>query len=211
MAQGTDNWGTYHISSDLQNYEVARSNYFTFVVSDFSKFSKLLRAGADVATAGDSDYINASQAQEYLKLSVDKASVPHFSLGVVTIRRQNSVSKFAGLPEFGEGSIVVRDFIGLDTKSILMAWQALGYDVVNDKGGRAGDWVDSAGVKHIGYKQNCELIEYTADHQEIRRWRLIGCWISSINEDDFDAEAGDTARQITATFQYDRAIMVMPQ
>lgn len=207
MAQASENFGTYHISSNLQNYESARSSFFTFIVSGFSKFASLLQSGADRVSADSSDYIDASKAQEYLKLSVNSASVPHFSLDTITIRRGNSAVKFAGVPTFPEGSIQVQDFVGLDVKSILMAWQALAYDVTTDKGGRAGNWTDRAGVEHIGYKQDCELIEYTQDHEEIRRWKLVGCWISDLSEDQFDVTS-DGDRKITATIQYDRAVMI---
>ena len=71
------------------------------------------------------------------------------------MRRGNSVIKYAGNPTFPEGSLQVQDFVGLKVKSILMAWQALAYDVVNDKGGRAAD-----------YKKKGTLIEYTHDHEK---------------------------------------------
>ena len=32
MAEVNESWGTYHISSNIANYEVARSNFFEFIV-----------------------------------------------------------------------------------------------------------------------------------------------------------------------------------
>lgn len=192
MIEGKENWGTYHISASLADYEVARSNFFTFIVDDIDN---LIRS--DFALPADklqdSDIIQGGQ--EVIKLSVTKASVPHFSIEPITLRRGNSVIKYAGNPTFDAGSLEVQDFVGLDTKSVLMAWQALCYDVINDKGGFAKD-----------YKKNCTLIELDQAKKELHRWDLIGCWISDIKEDDFDISA-DGDRKISLTIQYDRAIM----
>lgn len=184
-----------HISANLGQYEAARSGFFSFVVD--KKINGIIRANAK-------DRLNATDAyrianvQEPLKLNVTKCDVPHFSLEVLEYRRGNDVVKFAGVPTFQSGSLTVDDVVGLDTKSILMAWHALAYDVYSRKGGRMKD-----------YKFNCTLVEYTQDFEIIRSWNMFGCWISEISEDAFD-KTSDGKRQITATFQYDRAEMVMP-
>ena len=56
------------------------------------------------------------------------------------------------------------------------------------------------------YKKNCTLIEYTQDFEQIRSWTLYGCWVSDIQEGDFDKE-NDGKRKITAKLEYDRAEM----
>lgn len=188
-----EDWGTYHISSNLQNYEVARSNHFTFIVENLGE---LVRSDFALEEPDNDDVI--TDGQEVIKLSVTKASVPHYSINPIEIRRGNSVIKMAGNPTFDAGTLECQDFVGLDTKSVLMAWHALVYDVVNDRGGRM-----------FRYKKNCTLTEYTPDHEEIRHWELIGCWISEIAEEEFDKSA-DGDRKITCTIQYDRAIMHMP-
>lgn len=188
-----EDWGTYHISSNLQDYEVARSNHFTFIVENLGP---LVRSDFALENPEESDLLR--DGQEVIKLSVTKASVPHFSINPIEIRRGNSVIKMAGNPTFDAGTLECQDFVGLDTKSYLMAWHAKAYDVINDRGGRMVD-----------YKHNCTLTEYTPDHKEIRHWELIGCWISAISEEDFD-KAGDGDRKITCTIEYDRAIMHMP-
>lgn len=183
---------TYHISAELGTYEVARSNFFTFVVegldrlvhADFALGDRSEAAGEDVITNG----------QEIIKLSVSKASVPHFAINPIEVRRGNSIVKYAGNPSFDAGSLELEDFVGLGTKDALMAWQAAAYDVVNDKGGRASE-----------YKHNCTLIEYTQDHEQVRYWELVGCWISAISESEFDVSA-DGDRKINVTLQFDRAI-----
>lgn len=182
-----------HISTNLQNYEAARSGFFSLLVHDID--DKLVEAAfsgiKDEATKKD----KIANAQEALKLNVIKAPVPHFSLKVEQYRRGNEVVKFAGVPEFKDGSIVVDDVVGIDTKAILMAWQALAYNVHTRKGGHMKD-----------YKKNCTLIEYTQDFQQIRSWTLYGCWISGLEEGDFDKE-NDGKRQITAKIEYDRAVV----
>lgn len=188
-----ENWGSYHISANPENYDIARSNFFTFIVEDLGD---LVRSDFNLEEPEDSDIIK--NGQEVIKLSVDKSSIPHFAITPIEIRRMNSVIKYAGLPTFDAGTLSAQDYVGLDTKSVLMAWQALAYDVINDVGGRAEN-----------YKKNCTLVEYTQDRKEIRHWDLIGCWISDINEDDMDV-AADGDRKISCTLIYDRAIMHLP-
>ena len=215
--------GTYHISDDLQNYETARSNFFQLIVEDlddllYPEFSYGEEHGANHYITGtktnrtnpDSKNGAVTSGQEILKLSVNKTFVPHFSLGVIEVQRGNSVVKFAGKPTWeGNKTIEFQDFVGLETKNVLMAWQALAYDVNTDTQGRAGDYTLN-GVKRKGYKKNCTLVEYTPDFQVIRYWDIIGCWISSLSESDFEVgSGGEGGRQISATFEFDRAIMHM--
>ena len=185
-----------HISTNLANYEAARSGFFSLIVDDIDNIIKASYTG-DHSAATKSDMIN--QAQEILKLNVVKAPVPHFSLKKESYRRGNDVVNFAGTPEFTDGSIVVDDVVGMDTKSILMAWQGLAYNVHTRKGGRMKD-----------YKKQAVLCEYSQDFELIRSWKLYGCWIRNITEGDFDKE-NDGKRQVTAEIVYDRAIMEMPQ
>lgn len=197
-----------HISSNLGQYEAARSGFFVFEV-DFGTSVvngggtlPLVKAGvAKNAAQSSANYKGndvIEHATDYLRLNVTKAPVPHFDLEDLKYRRGNEEVHFAGVPTFQTGSIRVDDVVGLDTKSILMAWQALAYDVKTRKGGRMVD-----------YKRNATLYEYTQDYEIIRKWNLYGCWVKTINEDDFDKES-DTNRKITADIIYDRAEMVMP-
>ena len=195
-----------HIASNLANYEAARTGFFTFIVDDLDG---IVRADYRGSREEPTDSDKIAKAQEYLKLNVTSASVPHFSIAPLEYRRGNEQIKFAGVPTFEAGSIKVDDVVGLDTKSILMAWHALTYDVHTRKGGRMGDWVDADGIQHKGYKKTCTLAEYTQDYELIRSWTLYGCWISDLSEDDFDKE-NDGKRAISCTIQYDRAEMELP-
>lgn len=179
-----------HISTNLANYEAARTGFFSLIVDDIDNIVKASYSGAtENATAND----KIARAQEILKLNVIKAPVPHFSLKKESFRRGNDVVNFAGVPEFKDGSITVDDVVGMDTKSILMAWQGLAYNVHTRKGGKMKD-----------YKKTATLIEYTQDFEQIRSWILYGCWVQDIQEGDFDKE-NDGKRQITASIVYDRA------
>ena len=187
-----------HISANLANYEAARSGFFSLIVNDIDNIVRASYTG-DTASAAEADKIGA-QAQETLKLNVVQAPVPHFNIKVEQYRRGNDVVRFAGTPDFPEsGEITVDDVVGLDTKSILMAWQGLAYNIHTRKGGRMKD-----------YKKTATLIEYTQDFEQVRSWTIYGCWISNITEDNFNKEQ-DGKRQIRATIVYDRAVMNMPQ
>lgn len=198
MANYDASLSAQHISTNLRNYEAARSGFFTFIVDDIDNIIRADYTGDRSDEDSISESSRIKNAQETLKLNVTSASVPHFSLEVLQYKRGNDTVKFAGTPTFEAGSISVDDVVGLDTKSILMAWQALAYDIKTRRGGRMVD-----------YKKNCTLVEYTQDFEQIRSWKLYGCWISEIGDEAFDKES-DGKRKLTATIQYDRAEMVLP-
>ena len=121
------------------------------------------------------------------------AAVPHFTQEPISINRGNSQIKFAGKPSFGDTSITVIDYIGANTKDILMSWQNLSYNVQTQKVGLASD-----------YKKDCYLIERTPDGQKVRQWILKGCWISGLSDSPYSYDSSD-ANKITVTIQYDYA------
>ena len=185
---------SYHLADDPALYEPSRNHAFQFVLN--SKLNTLLAAGVFKKAAADDDYFN--DVVEVIKISVSEASVPHFDLEVVSIKRGNSTVKYAGAPSWGEGSLKLDDFVGARTKDILMAWNALVYD-------------SAADVVHLAnnYKFDCTLIEWNGDFsKKIRSWTLKGCWLKSISEGNF-THADNGLRSIDATIVYDRAIPVI--
>lgn len=185
-------YGTYHLADNPALYDPMRNNTFEFVVTGLDK---LLRVGAD----GSEENAYITNAQEVLRLSVDSASIPMFTQEVIPVKRGNSTIKFAGTPSFASGSLVVNDWIGADSKSALMAWQNLSYNVKTDRVGNAAD-----------YKKDCWLIEYTPDYtKQVRQWQLKGCFISGLSEDAYSMSS-DSKKTISATIEYDRAIMSLP-
>ena len=190
MANINDGLSAYHLSTGTHRaYQPAKKNFFEFIVEDLDN---LLKPGVEVDLAEESDYIR--NGQEVIRLTVNKAPVPHFELNDIEIRKGNSIVHYAGTPTFNDGTLEVDDMIGAQSKAVLEAWQNLAYNVVTDKGGRA-----------IDYKKNATLIEYTSDHVKVRSWRLIGCWIKNISEDDYDKTNDDLVR-VQGTIRYDRAI-----
>ena len=186
---------TYHLSTGTERtYQPAKGNFFEFVVENLGD---LLKPGVEANLAENADYI--TNGQEIIRISVHETSIPHFELATLSIRKGNSVVKYAGVPTFNEGTLICTDLIGAQSKAVLEAWQNLAYNVVTDKGGRAYT------ADGRGYKREATLLEYTADHVRVRSWKLIGCWISNITEDNYNAE-NDDIRRVTCTIQYDRAI-----
>lgn len=184
--------GAYHLSDNPTLYEVQRDNNFEFVVTDIDN---ILRAGA----LETDENARIQNAQQVLRFSVVSSSIPMFRQEVITIRRGNSVMKAAGLPSFDDGSLVVNDFIGADTKSALMAWQGLSYNVKTEKVGSMKD-----------YKKTCYLMEYTPDYKLVRTWKMLGCFVSGLSESEFNMENGGK-KTITATISFDKAYMELPE
>lgn len=180
--------GTYHISDNPNLYEIQRSNNFEFIVMDIDNIK---RAG-NYASDEDARYANA---QEILRMAVNETFVPHFTQGVIKIRRGNNELKFAGVPSFDSGSLRLVDYIGVDVVGILEAWQNLSYNADTEKVGLVED-----------YKKTAYLVEYSPDYQVVRRWKLVGCWISSIKEGSFSADSNEK-RLIDVQIEYDRALL----
>lgn len=180
--------GTIHLSDNPALFEVVRKNTFEFVVTDLDG---IMRAGM----IGNESNAYIPNAQEVLKLSVNKAFVPHFNQNIIEIKRGNSTIKYAGTPTWEDGTIQINDYIGADTLSVLMAWQNLSYNVEKETVGA----VDTS-----PYKKDCYLIEYSPDLRKVRTFILEGCWISKIDSQEFSSDDGEK-NQIGATITYDRA------
>ena len=183
------------ISENLSSYEAARSGFFILVVDGLDDLLKPDYKG-EAENAEDSDRIK--KAQETLKLSVTKCPVPHFESATNEYRRGNDVVKFAGVPTWNGGTITVADYVGLDTKSLLMSWLYKAYNPHTRKGGRMKD-----------YKKTATLCEYTQDYELIRTWTIEGMFITKITEDDFDKE-NDGPRKLNVEFVFDRATVDLP-
>ena len=56
---------------------------------------------------------------------------------------------------------------------------------------------------------DCYHGSYTPDYKLVRTWKMVGCWVSDISEGDFNMESNGK-KTITATIQYDKAFMEMP-
>lgn len=125
-------------------------------------------------------------------LSVASYSAPQINVSTINVSYANSKVKFAGLPEFPDSTIVLNDYISMDTQDTIMAWHDMVYDPLTDEIGYAKD-----------YKKDGILTEYTAKGDFVRQWILQGCWPSQISLGDFNQEGG-SVRQITVTLTYDK-------
>lgn len=191
-----------HISTNLAQYEAARTGFFNFVlppkIRNFVRYTYTGRREDVFDESGNVLIPNAvlgETAQEVLKLNVVAADFPDFSLDVLQYTRGNEYVKFAGRPTWDAGSIKVDDIVGLDTLSIMEAWKAAAYNVHTRKGGRM-----------VNYKLDCQLVEYTQDYVPVRVWDVYGCWCSDVKREGMDKE-NDGKRQINSTIQFDRMVM----
>lgn len=178
--------GTYHMAANTNLYEIQRTNNFEFIITDIDGIKKAGMIGGE--TNGTID-----NAQEIVRMAVSSASVPFFSQNAIEVKRGNSTMKFAGVPTFEAGNIKINDYIGASAKEVLLAWQALSYNVVTEKVGLASD-----------YKKDCYLVEYTPDYQKVRQWKMHGCWISKLSGGEFSSENNEKM-QLDCTIEYDKA------
>lgn len=145
-------WGVWHMNDRPELYEPSRSNHFELQIDDLK----------DLKSLRNEDF--PEPASNVIRLSVISADVPHFSQDNIPVKRGNMEIKYAGSPSYKSGTVVVNDFIGADTKGVLMAWQNQSFDIETQKVGLAQD-----------YKKTARLVEYTPDYQVIRTWILVGC------------------------------------
>lgn len=178
--------GTYHMAANTNLYEIQRTNNFEFIVTDIDGIQRAGMIGGE--TNG-----SIANGQEIIRMAVASATVPFFSQSAIEVKRGNSTMKFAGVPTFDAGTIKVNDYIGASAKEVLLAWQALSYNVVTEKVGLASD-----------YKKDCYLVEYTPDYQKVRQWKMHGCWISKLSGGEFNSDNNEKM-QIDAEIQYDKA------
>ena len=147
-----ENMGTYHLASNPALYEPARTNNFEFLVMDIDS---LLRAGVKEELATESDYI--TNGQEVLRCSVLSSSVPHFTMSSIDVKRGNNTMHFAGTPTFDNHNLVLNDYMGARTKSVLLAWQALAYDVRTERVNRATVYKKTCYKKTIFVNENLRI------------------------------------------------------
>jgi len=186
--------GAYHLAGDPSLYQPVRTNNFSFLVdvTANSPLASLVRVNSN--PEDPDSYFNGNTVQETLNFSVVKFDAPHFSQEEIELKRGNSRIYFAGLPSFKEGSLVINDLMGADGKSIILAWQALSYDLRSDT-------IPSSEK----YKTNATVNEYLPDGRLIRSWDLYGCWVKSVSEDGWDNEGGGK-KTVTASIRFDKAV-----
>lgn len=188
-------FGISHLSAYKDIYEPMRDNVFEFLV-DFSN-TELVKQGTSYLTDGNS-IIDSNKAQEVLRFSVNKVDIPNYTQSVIEIKRGNMTMKAAGTMSFDEGSIEIIDYVGADSKSVLMAWQKLSGDPETEQVGRMSN-----------YKKEATLLEYNSDFSKlVRYWKIQGAWVSKVSDGGVSNEGGDSKRVMTGTIVFDKAILV---
>lgn len=180
-------YGTYHLADNPLEFQPVRKNNFRFILSDLDG---IVKVGED--PNDENSRIRGSQ--DIIDFSVVSFEAPNFTQEPIEVKRGNSTVYYAGVPTFDTKTLVINDFVGADGKSVLLAWQALSYDVINDT-------IPSSNI----YKKNATVLEYLPDNTLIRSWELKGCWVTGISGDDWDNNDG-SKKTISATIRYDRAI-----
>ena len=135
-----------------------------------------------------------SNAADYLTLSTKSVGGITTNINSINVSYGNNTIKFAGRPEYNDISITFRDFIGIQTERILMAWSKLVYNPATEIVGRASV-----------YKQQGYLLEFAPDGTNVKTWKLEGAWPGTISFGDYSADSNDI-RDITVTFYVDVAI-----
>ena len=184
------NLGTYHMVGK-DSFEPQRTNNFELQITGLTDYYEF-----DSNDKGVGKNKLASTTSNYLTLSVSDFSAPNFEVSAIEVPYANNKVKYAGVPNFGGGSITFNDFLGIDTEKILVSWFKEVYNVRSQKIGRASK-----------YKRVAYLIEYDPAGESARVWQLNGCWISSIDLGSF-AQGTNDVRKISCTFQYDNCYPV---
>ena len=187
--QTTDK-GAAHFAAKKELFEIQRGNNFEFVIP--------ADAFTDITPFGQNAETNTVRnAAENIRLSVSSANIPYFSQDVITVRRGNTAVKYAGVINYGNGSINCYDFIGARTKDALMGWQA-----------RSGNPLYQTVGQQKDYKMDCYLLEYTPDYTElVRTWKVEGCWISNMSDGGY-GQNNTGSKEISVTIEFDRAYPV---
>lgn len=181
-------YGTYEMINNPNIYEPQRTNNFELIVTGIDGIKKAGFLDTDTSSVS-----TVNNGQEIIRMAVSRAFIPNFTQGVISVKRGNSTVKYAGVPEFSSGTVALNDYIGADVVGVLTAWQNLSYNVRTEKVGLASD-----------YKKLCYLVEYSPDYQQVRKFKLHGCWISGLSYDELSSESNNVMR-VSATIQYDRA------
>lgn len=131
-----------------------------------------------------------------LTLLVKSFPLPKETTEVNTIDHFNQQIKLAGKTTFDGGELVIHDAIDKDVEIMFRSWRNKVYNASKGTVGYASD-----------YKVNGLVTEYKPNGDGGRKWKLIGCWPSTVNYGELDYETGGY-KDITATIVYDWAYRV---
>ena len=175
--------GTYHM---VQNdaFEPQRTNNFEIQITGLPTVT-----GRD-NMSGTASYVPTS-SDDIVTLSVSSFSAPSIQVSPIEVPYQNNIIKFAGKPSFGDCSVKVNDYIGLDVEYVLSAWQKQVYNYEDQTIGLASK-----------YKKTAFVLEYDPSGKNVRSWELNGCWPSQLNLGELSHD-GNSVKTVDMTITYD--------
>ena len=176
-------FGAYHMIGD-DAWEPQRTNNFEIRFPNLPQLYSI-----------DQGLAMPSNASDILTLSTQSVGGITTNIGAINVSYGNNTIKFAAKPEYSDVTIVFRDFIGMQTERIIMAWSKLVYNPATEKVGRASV-----------YKQNGYLLEFAPDGTNIKTWQLQGAWPGDVSFSDYSNDDSGNIRTANITFHVDVAI-----
>lgn len=177
--------GAWHLADNPELYEPQRENNFELQITGLEGLKR-----ADNTAFDDKELLNA---EDVIRFSLASTDVPSFSQGKIDVPYGNTTIHFAGKIEYKDLPITLNDYIGADTKSVMIAWQAQSGNAKEETVGLAKN-----------YKKTAYLTEYTPDYKVVRIWKIIGLWIQDLSFGKYSHEQNGK-QQINATLVYDKA------
>lgn len=145
-----------HIAAEGGTFEPQRQNNFTLEIP---------LSGSD---------------KDYISMGLHGFTIPQQTNEVVEVEFQNETRKVAGKATVEEGSLVLKDFVDVDTRGAILRWRKQVYDPDTGQVGLAKDY------KKVGY-----VILEGPDGSGQRIATLIGCWPSAEPSTDLNMEGSD--------------------
>jgi hypothetical protein len=130
--------------------------------------------------------------EEEIALAIEQGFLPNITIDPIELPKGNRTVKVAGRPTFDNGSITVKDWIGVDMEKLIYDWMKKVYDPDTDKVGFASD-----------YKKPATIIELSPDGSIERHWDLEGVWPTSVNFGTLDNGSADK-KTIEIQLAYDK-------
>lgn len=135
---------------------------------------------------------NSSFVDSGLSFLVTSFPLPKETTDTFKANYWNDSVNLPGKTNFETTQMVIKDAIKYDTEKQFLKWRLRVYNPKTGKVGYAED-----------FKSNATVIEYSPSGDILRKWKLIGCWPSSVEYGDLTYEdAGE--KNMTITITYDK-------
>jgi len=126
---------------------------------------------------------------------VQTSGKPKITIGSTEIPYMNTSTFVAGRYKWETLDIEFIDVIGPSTTQKIMEWVRLHAESATGKMGYA-----------VGYKKNLVLKAVDSVGEDVEKWTMIGCFITSTDFDSYDYSADDVIK-VKITVQPDRCLL----